>query len=662
MTAAAPPNGAAGSAKAAYESAEARPPTLPVQPDGIPTELRTATDHHPKGQWVCWRWERRDGKWTKVPVNPDTRENAKPNDPKTWGDFGQALTRCQREADRYAGLGFVFSPADPFCGVDLDDARDPTTGDISPWAVELLDALGGYAEVSPSGTGVKAVVRAVKPPGRCQGQYQGHKVEIYDRGRFFALTGHALPDSPAEVPERQEALEALCRRVFPERAKDGANGRAKANGEPHGNGQTGFKGEAHGKRSEVWEKPYDQLTDDDILTLASEAKNRRKFAALWQGDTSGHQGDDSRADAALCAILAYWCRKGAKRIDALFRRSGLMRPKWDEVHSGEGLTYGEMTVGFAVEVCAEVYPGPRPKKRRKGKRKGRAERPGAGPDGGGQDGEIEEPVETVPILVNYFRQRYNPIFRRGEALYSARLGREVKKGEATWGAPSELVEQLLDAVDGPGDRDEIQHHFREWSKTAWLDLLDTLPEEEATTREWGVSDQAADEFTGAVRGALLELVPLAYTYKPADGPERTEVQRRPLIEWARMFAASNGERWGSVRGYRIWSKLDKSTPPRVMVAVRVELFRQLHYADLARMKPGTFTKLCRLYGVGLPCKVTGGDDRAVRLSAAFLGDLMDCPADETAGDGADGQEPSPAPAREEQPSNCPGSGEGHAPQ
>jgi hypothetical protein len=188
-----------------------------------------------------------------------------------------------------------------------------------------------------------------------------------------------------------------------------------------------------------------------------------------------------------------------------------------------------------------------------------------------------------------------------------------------------------------------------------VDLLDGLPEEEATTPEWGFCDRAADEFTGAVKGALLQLVPLAYTYKGEDRAERTEVQRRPLIEWARMFARANGKRWGDVRGYRIWSKVE-GDPPRVMVAVRVELFKQLHNTDLARMKPGRFTKLCKLYGVGQPCKVTGGDDRAVALTREFLADLVDAPASETTEGGqADGQQGSRPRTCEEELSNCPGS-------
>ena len=46
---------------------------------------RFQTDHLParmmkERRWVVWKPVERDGKWTKVPVDPVTRENARSND------------------------------------------------------------------------------------------------------------------------------------------------------------------------------------------------------------------------------------------------------------------------------------------------------------------------------------------------------------------------------------------------------------------------------------------------------------------------------------------------------------------------------------------------------------------------------------------------------
>jgi putative DNA primase/helicase len=71
------------------------------------------------------------------------------------------------------------------------------------------------------------------------------------------------------------------------------------------------------------------LDDAALLDKARSAKNGTDFERLWSGDTSGHGGDDSAADLALCSLLAFWTGNDADRIDRLFRQSGLMRPKWD---------------------------------------------------------------------------------------------------------------------------------------------------------------------------------------------------------------------------------------------------------------------------------------------------------------------------------------------
>uniref|UniRef100_UPI0037431F81 phage NrS-1 polymerase family protein n=1 Tax=Halorussus salinisoli TaxID=2558242 RepID=UPI0037431F81 len=42
-------------------------------------------------------------------------------------------------------------------------------------------------------------------------------------------------------------------------------------------------------------------------------------------------------------------------MDRLFRRSGLLREKWDAVHYADGSTYGEKTIKRACSVTTEYY-------------------------------------------------------------------------------------------------------------------------------------------------------------------------------------------------------------------------------------------------------------------------------------------------------------------
>ena len=150
--------------------------------------LELATFPH----WVCWRYEQgaSDPKPRKVPKQAGIGWNASSTDPSTWASFDVALKFAEREG---LGLGFVFHlRLNPFAGIDLDGARDPETGLLSPWAESIVAACGSYAEVSPSGTGVKVVMRG-KPRRDGRKAFTGDTaIEVYGTSRFFTLTGVAL--------------------------------------------------------------------------------------------------------------------------------------------------------------------------------------------------------------------------------------------------------------------------------------------------------------------------------------------------------------------------------------------------------------------------------------------------------------------------------------
>ena len=170
----------------------------------IPDELKALR------QWVVWRWEERDGKATKPPYSASTGKLASSTDSATWATFEEALA-ARREGD-WNGVGFVFTPDDPFCGVDLDKCRNPVTGEIDPQAREIIDALDSYTEVSPSSSGLHVLVKGRLPgSGRKRGD-----LEMYDSGRYFCVTGEHLEGTPLTIEERDAALSALYDRYFAE--------------------------------------------------------------------------------------------------------------------------------------------------------------------------------------------------------------------------------------------------------------------------------------------------------------------------------------------------------------------------------------------------------------------------------------------------------------
>ena len=145
----------------------------------IPLELTS------RRQWV--------GHKSKHPINPKTGYRASTTEPSTWGSFPQALAVVERCG--LDGIGFVFTPDDPYCGVDLDDAID-VDGNVKPWARAIVERLDGYTEVSQSGTGLHVIVKATKPAGPHRRAIEDGHVEIYDRARFFVVTGRPHGVSP----------------------------------------------------------------------------------------------------------------------------------------------------------------------------------------------------------------------------------------------------------------------------------------------------------------------------------------------------------------------------------------------------------------------------------------------------------------------------------
>jgi hypothetical protein len=253
---------------------------------------------------------------------PTERREASSTDPTTWGTFDQAVTAC-KESEGLAGVGFVFSADDPFAGIDLDNCIDTSSGEVKSWARPILAQLDSYSEISPSGKGVKVFVRASKSRPRCKTGHKDGAIEMYDRDRFFTVTGVRLPDRPADIEERQTAIDAVYASVF---------GEGQAPQLPlvnlSNNGQA-------------------PLDDDEIVRLAcSSRKSGTKFASLWAGRWNGYFNSASEADSSVAFTLGFYT-KNATQIDRIFRCSGLMRPKWDEKHGQK--TYGQMTIEKALE-------------------------------------------------------------------------------------------------------------------------------------------------------------------------------------------------------------------------------------------------------------------------------------------------------------------------
>lgn len=277
---------------------ESRPAWLAPKPGHMPQPLL----HLP--QWVFWRAEWRDGKWTKPPLDPRTGKPASVSDPTTWGTIHDALDGLQRHGGD--GVGFIFTAGDPFATVDLDTLDDD--------ARAIIRALDSYTEHSPSGRGAHVIVKASKPAGGCR---RG-TVEIYDQARFLTITGHRIDGSPATIRERQDELAAVHAALFPP------------------------------AQAAAPQRPHVPARADDDAVIERLCRVRSNAGNLWRGDTVGYPSK-SEADWALLGHLYNFTDGDGARMHRLFLRSGLYDPTdWDRP-DGHG-THGEAEVQRLVNL------------------------------------------------------------------------------------------------------------------------------------------------------------------------------------------------------------------------------------------------------------------------------------------------------------------------
>jgi putative DNA primase/helicase len=295
--------------------------------DNVPAELRRLR------QWVCWRGfpdPERQGKLKKVPVNPRTGGNARVNDPETWGGYDEAVAHALghlQDAPK-SGIGFVFTPG--YFGVDIDSAEsaieDWRNGGADNIVGEFVHTLGSYAEYSVSGKGIHVICKGRLPEG---GRRRG-PVEMYDETRYFIVTGNACSEY-RELADCTERIKPLHEKYI--------------------GGQAPTTGVALPS-----ELPLN-LSESEVIRLAEGSKQGGIFRDLYAGSYESYYTSQSEADLALCNMLAFWTRRDEALMESIFRKSGLMREKWDR-RVGKG-TYGGNTIRKAARECAQVYT-PRP--------------------------------------------------------------------------------------------------------------------------------------------------------------------------------------------------------------------------------------------------------------------------------------------------------------
>jgi predicted P-loop ATPase len=192
---------------------------------GLPAALAPFADQK---CWVLWRLETRKGKLTKPPYMPCGRL-ASSTDPKTWTTFTEAEAAYRAGKGHGVGLALLKLGLGAF---DIDDCRDPETGEIEPAAQKLVCRAGSYCEVTPGGRGLRIILAAGGPKVHRKQKLpnaSGASVETYRAAeRFITVTGHALPGTPDALAEGDELINAVVGEL--DEMERASSGKAKASG------------------------------------------------------------------------------------------------------------------------------------------------------------------------------------------------------------------------------------------------------------------------------------------------------------------------------------------------------------------------------------------------------------------------------------------------
>ena len=278
--------------------------------------------------------------WLLTTDKPGTAEHKQPHHPRRGWNNGNTLgfeeaMQAYRDAND-VGLGFVFTDSDPFVGLDLDGVIED--GSLSDEASHIVEDLESYTEVSTSGTGLHIITRGTRLE-RVKSRadlLEGH-IEVYDTNRYFVLTGD-IHQGYSSLTNRPEALQTLQETYLPERGTESIE-----------------------ETPVDWREEHDlPVTPDQVRRTIVAYTTHPRYSVdeevidLWDGRDLTHSSP-SEADLAFTAQLYFWCQGDRQLMDACFRSSKRMRPKWDAMR-GE-MTYGERTIDTACSTNTKTFQG-----------------------------------------------------------------------------------------------------------------------------------------------------------------------------------------------------------------------------------------------------------------------------------------------------------------
>lgn len=285
----------------------------------IPSDIKI------QGKFCCWKYERRDGRLTKVPYSPITGKRVTNiHDYSSFDDamevlvYSQNVVKCTGDFENGPFDGIGIGLVNGICGIDIDHCIEDDGCSLSETAKDILDIMDCYAEYSPSGKGLHLLFTANYfdlDPVEFKHKYKINNrnigVECYLDGvtyRYFTITGNSINGNG--LMERTNQLNTFLEKYMKRKVTHGSE-----------------------SPSRVFNQPSNSLSLSDSELIDKAKRNYKTgdmFTRLWEGNWEGIPScpSHSEADYELMKLLAFWTGKDISRMDRLFRQSGLNRDKY----------------------------------------------------------------------------------------------------------------------------------------------------------------------------------------------------------------------------------------------------------------------------------------------------------------------------------------------
>lgn len=278
--------------------------------------------------WVIWRWtEAAPGSKPDKPLfrASDPWRHASTQDPASWDSFGAAMGAVvAAEAD---GAGYVLRDDPDHIFLDLDNCRDPATGALADWALRLVEEANSYAEVTPSGRGLRIIginesLRA--PVHRRVAMPEGGSVEIFHRcPRYVTVSGRLLREAPDALRSICDVAADLLLLAQPAAVTAPDAPAPRANPDAAGSPNDIASALAQIPNPDL---PWDEWSRIGMAVWRASAGNAAGLAAwtAWSAKSAKHQDD------ACQERWQHWFRSPPDRIGfaSLYRLARLANPLW----------------------------------------------------------------------------------------------------------------------------------------------------------------------------------------------------------------------------------------------------------------------------------------------------------------------------------------------